>query len=88
MIKGKTKSGFDFELEDEVLDDYELLEALCSVDHGNYSDVAKLIEMLLGEEQKEALKAHLKNRDGRVKTSAIMNEISEIFEACSSGKNS
>lgn len=88
MIKGTTKSGFEFELEDEVLDDYELLEAICSVDHGNYSDVAKLVEMLLGEEQKEKLKAYLKSKDGKVRTTAIMNEISDMFEACSAGKNS
>ena len=88
MIKGITKTGFEFKLEDEILDDYELLEALCSVDHGNYSDVAKLVEMLLGKEQKEALKTFLRKRDGRGRTSAIMNEISDIFEACSAGKNS
>lgn len=88
MIEGTTKSGFNFKLEDYILDDYDLLEMLCSVDHGNYSDVAKLVAMLLGEDQKEDLKSFLRNRDGRVKTSAIMSEISDIFEACNAGKNS
>ena len=26
MITGKTRSGFEFEIEDEALDDYEMLE--------------------------------------------------------------
>lgn len=35
MIKGKTSTGFAFELNDDVLDDWELVDALRSVDKGN-----------------------------------------------------
>ena len=33
MITGKTKSGFEFEIEEEKLDDYELLELLMEADN-------------------------------------------------------
>lgn len=88
MIKGVTTSGFNFTLDEDALDDYELLEAICSVDHGNYSDVTKMVHLLLGSEQESELKAFIKNRDGKIRTSSMMIEIKEIFNACNAGKNS
>ncbi len=35
MFKGTTKSGFQFEIQEEVFDDYELLETLVDADTGN-----------------------------------------------------
>lgn len=35
MVKGITESGFEFELDEEILDDYELLESLCDIDNGD-----------------------------------------------------
>ena len=32
MIKGTTKSGFDYTVQEEALDDYELLEELREID--------------------------------------------------------
>lgn len=37
MMTGTTKSGFRYELQDEAMDDYELLEMLCDIDNGNTS---------------------------------------------------
>ena len=33
-MKGKTSSGFEYELDEAALDDYELLEDLCEMDAG------------------------------------------------------
>lgn len=87
MIKGTTTTGFEFELEDEVLDDYELLEVLVEVDKGNYGLVTKMVDILLGESQKEALKNHIRKNTGRVSAKKMMEEISEIFQASNSLKN-
>ena len=38
MFTGKTSSGFEFSLQDEVLDDYELLETLQDIDDGDYPE--------------------------------------------------
>ena len=38
MVKGITESGFEFELDEEILDDYELLESLCDIDNGDASN--------------------------------------------------
>lgn len=90
MIKGTTKSGFEFELEldSEILDDYEFLEALRGVDEGDFSELPKIVDVLLGEEQKEALKNHLRKENGKVKLSDMCEEVAEIFSASEELKNS
>lgn len=88
MITGKTESGFEFTIEDEALDDYELLEALCDVDHGNAGMLPLIVTHLLGEEQKENLKNHIRKENGRVSASKMIEEVIEIFHANDQGKNS
>lgn len=80
MIKGTTESGFDFEVKEELADDFEFLELL-----GDFSEnplmASKLADKMLGREQKEALKEHLRGDDGRIKTSDMFRELTEIITA-------
>lgn len=80
MIKGTTESGFDFEVKEELADDFEFLELL-----GDFSEnplmASKLADKMLGREQKEALKEHLRGNDGRIKTSDMFRELTEIITA-------
>lgn len=87
MLKGKTNSGFEFILEDEALDDYELLETLQEIDKGNYGRVTEMVNMLLGESQKDALKDHIRAENGRVSAKALISEVMEIFKLSNEGKN-
>lgn len=88
MITGKTKSGFEFEIEEEKLDDYELLELLMEADNGDNAALFKAIDFILSKEQKSALKEHLRKIHGRVPASAMIAEIMEIMETSNQGKNS
>ena len=47
-----------------------------------------VLNRLLGTEQKERLKEHLRMENGRVPASKMMNEIGEIFRNVKEGKNS
>ena len=80
MIKGTTESGFNFEVKEELADDFEFLELL-----GDFSEnplmASKLADKMLGREQKEALKEHLRGEDGRIKTSDMFRELTEIITA-------
>lgn len=87
MISGVTESGFEFELEEDVLDDYELLETLCELDKGNYSVLADMVNMLLTEEQKIKLKEHVKKDGKRVSTKRLLTEVMQIFNATKELKN-
>lgn len=87
MISGKTESGFEFTLDDEVMDNYELLEVLTDIDKGDARRIVDAMGMLLGEEQKESLKKHLRGESGRVSTKAMWQELLNILKAAN-GKNS
>lgn len=81
MIKGKTQTGFEFEIPDTVGDDYEVLEAVAKLQKGkDVLALVVLIDRVLGEEQKEAFKEHCRI-DGRVSTERMMNEFFDIFTA-------
>lgn len=88
MIEGKTKSGFAFTLTDETLDDYELLEMIMDIDKGAGEKTTSMVERLLGTDQKNALKDHVRDENGRVSATRLMEEIAEIFGASDAGKNS
>lgn len=88
MINGTTKSGFYYEISDDQLDDYELLETICEVDNGNNVLIPKVAELVLGKKQLSELKEHLRNENGRVKTSDMFREIMEIMKGNDEGKNS
>lgn len=79
MIAGKTKTGFEFFVEDGALDDWELLEVLADIDDGKTQKIGTAIKLLLGADQARALKEHCRNDEGRVPTSAMMAEVGEIF---------
>ena len=79
-MKGKTSTGFEFDIEDERLDDMELVDIMAEIDE-NPLLMPKLCKMLLGDEQKKRLYDHLRSEDGRVPIEATTNAIQEIFNS-------
>lgn len=79
MIKGKTASGFNFKIDEEARDDMELLELLTDMDRGETSQAPKVVEMLLGAEQKKALYEHCRGKSGRVSATRVFEELTAIF---------
>lgn len=87
MLKGNTESGFEFELDDEVLDDWELLECFREIDNGNEEYIIDAAKLLLGDEQYEALKAFIKSKHGKIKASLMTKEIANVLNVSKEGKN-
>jgi hypothetical protein len=87
MIEGKTKSGFEYKIPEENLNNYELVEALGELEE-NPLLIAKTVDLLLGKEQKEKLKDHLRTKSGTVPVDKISEEIMEIFNSQKESKNS
>lgn len=75
-MMAKTSTGFEYELPENLADDFEYLEAIRKTgDNPIYTiDVAKI---LLGDEGYERLKEHCRV-DGRVSTEKIFAEVTEI----------
>lgn len=78
MIKGKLKSGFEYEIADEVRDNMELLDAIVEADE-NPLAVSKVVKLLLGENQRRKLYDHLRTEKGNVPILAVSNAVAEIF---------
>ena len=87
MLKGKTKSGFKFAIDKDVLDDWELLELLEKIDSGDMSVMPKAITFLLGNRQYENLKKFIKKRDGKIKITTMVEEFNQIMTAQKETKN-
>jgi len=87
MLKGKTSTGFEYEIENDQLDNMELLEALAEADAGKVLAIVKVCDLLLGKEQKQRLYDHCRTEKGNVPTASITNEILSIIQGQENGKN-
>lgn len=86
MIKGKTKSGFEFEINEEQLNDYRFLKEVARVED-NPLRFPFLLEKMLSEDQEEKLIKHLEDDNGRVDPQKVMEEVKDIFQSTSELKN-
>lgn len=78
MTKGTLENGFEFSIDENRIDDMRFLENLAAMDE-NPLLMPKVIETMLGKEQKEALYKHLE-KDGKVSIGDFSAAISEMFE--------
>lgn len=87
MIEGKLKSGFEYKIEEHVLDNMELVDAITEVDQ-NPTALSKVIKMLLGDEQRKKLYDHLRDpKNGNVPIVAVSDAVAEIFSGSGQLKN-
>ena len=89
MEKVKLKNGFTCEIDETILEDMELVEALADAEGANPLRIVDVVRTVLGEEQKKALYDHVRTENGRVPVDVITDCIMEIFENMGEdGKNS
>lgn len=86
-LTGKSKCGFEYNVPEENLNNYELMEVLGEIET-NPLLLSKSVNLLLGKEQTERLKDHLRTESGMVPTDQISDVIMEIFESKKEAKNS
>ncbi|MGV3011532.1 hypothetical protein [Streptococcus thoraltensis] len=79
MITGKTSTGFEFEIPEKNLNNYELMEALAEEEE-NPLAVVKIVNLLLGKSQAKRLKDHVRDKDNIVDSEQLTEELKEIFE--------
>ena len=88
MLTGTTSTGFEWQVEEEALDDMELLDALAEIDAGRLDAVSAACLHLLGKEQRAKLYDHRRDERGRVRISDVSAEIGEIIAGMRDGKKS
>ena len=79
-MKKATSTGFEYKLDDEVLDDWELLKLIKRIDNGESDLIVDLVPKLLGDEQAIELENHLIRLEEKVKISSMAREIGEIMK--------
>ena len=82
----KLSNGFELEIDENGFDDWEILEILCDLDNGKFGTMPKVFTGIMGEDQYNALKAYLKETEGKVKISSMQKVLAEIFDTLKEGK--
>lgn len=89
MQKGKTKSGFEYEFNEDLINDMEVIDALAEVANSeNILAVSTVVKKLLSAEDRKRLYDHVRLEDGRVPADALMEELSEMMSGSDEGKKS
>ena len=88
-MKGTTRTGFPFEVDENAFNDMEVVDVLSNEEmHATYK-MSFLVSRVLGAKQKKALYDHLRDASGRVPVDAVEREMEDIFAAFGQqGKNS
>ena len=86
-MKKATSTGFEYKLDDEVLDDWELVKLIKRIDNGESDLIVDLVPKLLGDEQAIELENHLIRLEEKVKISSMAREIGEIMKGSKDLKN-
>lgn len=86
MIKGQTKSGFEFEIDEQRLNNMEFIDLLVeldTVDENNASailtTVSKLISCILDKDTKKRLYDHIRDDKGTVPIEKVQEEVNDII---------
>lgn len=89
IVTGITRSGFCFEVNKNIGDNMELLEALSDMSDSDLLAMSRVCKIVFGEKQKKALYDHLRTEDGRVPIESVNDALKDVFEAVGkAGKNS
>lgn len=80
MIKATLKNGFEVEISENLLDDWDLMEDIAKLEGASVLAAPALYIRILGAEQYEALKAHLREKEGMVRVTSMDEAMAEIFQ--------
>ena len=83
------ENGFVISVDENVIDNMELVDALADMkDDDDSLGISKVTRLLLGKKQRKALYDAIRTEDGRVPLNEISHAIEEIFAAFDDqGKN-
>lgn len=94
MIRGTTSTGFEYEYDEERLDDMRFVDVLAVVVNpeaprfDKIAGASQLLTMLLGADMKKALYEHIgKSHEGRVPRAELQQALEEIMQARGAEKN-
>ena len=78
--------GFEVEINEKHLNDWKVLKMLRGIDKGDQGMIVDVAELLLSEEQLEALEKHLEV-DGITRITAMVTALQELMNSVKEIKN-
>ena len=75
MKEVKLSCGLNANVDVDAMDDLDFIEALGNLEDGNITAVPKILVTMLGKDQYESLKKHIKKEKGK----ASLTFISEVI---------
>ena len=92
MTKGRTESGYEYEYDERIMNDWRFAKALVgtkSKDKGEQLvSIMKIGDLLLGEDGMERLTQHIQEQnDGFAPLNVVDTTIAEIMRAAKNTKN-
>ncbi len=88
VIHVKTTSGFECDVNEAALNDYEVLDYIAEIQiNSNPLFYPLLVKKLLGADGEKALREHVRKDDGFVDNNDIAVEVTDIFTSIKAGKN-
>lgn len=91
-MKGKTKSGFEFNIDERMLEDWRVVDAIGLSESDDPSEQIKgartLVDLILGKEKQKLIDFIAKKNNGYVPATAMTAAIAEIITESKEIKNS
>lgn len=87
MIEGTLKNGFKYQIEEEKLDDWEIIENLSDIENGKYYIIVDVARKILGDEQYNKLKDAVRTKEGKINTQDMYDAITELMSKNQDTKN-
>lgn len=78
-MQGTTKSGFKFEVDEDVITSMEFVDMVAELDEKPMK-IGKVVRFMLGEDQKEKLYKHVRGDKKLTPAKDVDKEVNEIFD--------
>lgn len=88
MVKGTTESGFDFEIDETKINNYDFIELMVDADDGSIPAMVKAIRLILPQEEINRIKDFVRDENGIAHIPAVYKVVSEIISYKGETKNS
>ena len=89
ILKGTTKTGFEYECDEKIFHDWELTKLMAKAENDDPAASVQIFYFILGEEGVKKLEEHCsKGGKNRVTVERMTNEIKDIIMNDSETKNS
>lgn len=84
MVEGKTQSGFEFQINEKIFNDWDFVTLADALRNGQATmkEINELFVMVLGADGFDNLKKHIREaNDGIVDTEVMKAEFAEIIQS-------